>query len=182
MRILAALTAAAAATAIVATASPANANLLFYGADDLNYDTAHLRWEFSTPGGAYSGGIKQTADPVHRQLGWLKESAAGSTGWGSLGRTAKVAPPTPTGTKCTLRLSLRTETVGRTSTANVEVINPTTWTYLALNKVTVGNNWADVQTTDWYNGPETVYFRVSLFGDSTTKVLLIDDLYWKCAS
>ncbi|UQU65744.1 hypothetical protein COUCH_05345 [Couchioplanes caeruleus] len=174
-------------TALIATigtvagvCSPARAGLMYYGADNFNFAGSYVAWEFSTPGGPYSGGVKQTADPVHKGVGYLRESAAGGTGWGSLGRSATMAPATPSGTKCSIQASLRTETPGRTSTVNVEVIDPATWRYIALNRVTVGTEWAEVQTPDWVNGPTTVYFRVSLFGDASTKVLLIDDVYWKC--
>lgn len=48
---------------------------------------------------------------------------------------------------------------------NVEVINPSTWTYVALNSITIGGSgYGQYTVGPWTGGPNLVHFRVSLLG------------------
>ncbi|AGL18902.1 hypothetical protein [Actinoplanes sp. N902-109] len=160
-------------TSVLALAGPAHASL------DTDWDhfdnNAAARWQFSYSGSSYSGGVNSTG-----ANGWLAEFASGS-GWGSLGRSVYLWPVAYHSTSCGMQINLRTTTAGQTSKVNVEVIRPADWTYLSLKQVTVGNTAVNVQVPPWVNGPSTVYFRVSLLGDTSAKVLQIDDLFWACS-
>jgi hypothetical protein len=56
---------------------------------------------------------------------------------------------------CTARLY-----ISHIGTANIEVINPSNWTYLALNSLQ-GSSDYQLQSVSWRGGPSDVYFRVS---------------------
>ena len=64
---------------------------------------------------------------------------------------------------------------------NVEVIDPSTWNYLAVKTVTLsGNGYADYGTPTWKSTIDPVVFRVSLLanGDSWVRA---DDLGVTCS-
>ncbi len=63
---------------------------------------------------------------------------------------------------CTARLY-----ISHVGPANIEVINPSSWTYVALRSLpgTVVNY--QLQSVSWSGGPSDVYFRVSTVSDST---------------
>jgi hypothetical protein len=49
---------------------------------------------------------------------------------------------------------------------NVEVIDPTTWRYVALKSLATGTGGVyQFQTLAWRGGPSDVYFRVSIVGN-----------------
>jgi hypothetical protein len=65
---------------------------------------------------------------------------------------------------------------------NVEVIDPSTWTYVALNTVTIsGSGYRQYTVGPWTGGPNTVYMRVSLLGTGAYNLIRIDDLTVQCS-
>ena len=50
--------------------------------------------------------------------------------------------------------------------ANIEVINPTNWTYVALRSLPGTSTSYQFQSLSWVGGPTDVYFRVSTVSDS----------------
>lgn len=71
-------------------------------------------------------------------------------------------------------------------TVNVEVINPTDWTYIALSTVTLAANsgWQQISTRVWMPYTSDVYFRVSNISDDVQAYggeAWIDDFSVLCA-
>src|SRR4051812_43740482 len=62
---------------------------------------------------------------------------------------------------CTAHLYIR-----HIGAANIEVINPSNWTYLALNSLQGISGDYQLQSVSWNGGPSDVYFRVSTVPDS----------------
>jgi len=68
------------------------------------------------------------------------------------------------------------------ATLNVEVIEPASWTYIALNTVSLsGGGYTAVGVGPWTPGPVDVYFRVSLLGNGGRSQVRVDDLQVSCA-
>lgn len=64
---------------------------------------------------------------------------------------------------------------------NFEVINPATFTYLALQSVTLsGGGYTQIIVPAWSGGPNTVLVRVSLLGSGGFNSIRIDDLVVQC--
>jgi hypothetical protein len=67
------------------------------------------------------------------------------------------------------------------SKVNVEVINPSSWTYISLKTVTLtGGGYSQVTVPAWTGGPNTVYFRVSVLGNGGFSSVRADDLVVQC--
>jgi hypothetical protein len=65
---------------------------------------------------------------------------------------------------------------------NVEVIDPSSWTYVALNSVTItGGSYRQYTVGPWTGGPNTVYVRVSLLGTGAYNLVRVDDLTVQCS-
>jgi len=72
--------------------------------------------------------------------------------------------------------------VSHVGAVNIEVINPSNWTYVALSSLSGGSIYQS-QFLNWYGGPRDVYFRVSSV--STDPVLNpwahVDDITIDCS-
>ena len=65
---------------------------------------------------------------------------------------------------------------------NVEVINPSDWTYVSLHSVTIsGSGYRQYTVGPWTGGPNTVYVRVSLLGTGAYNLIRVDDLTVQCS-
>ncbi len=64
---------------------------------------------------------------------------------------------------------------------NVEVINPSTWTYISLRQVTLtGGGYTQYAVPSWTGGPNTVYVRIALVGSGAYQLVRVDDLVVQC--
>jgi hypothetical protein len=70
----------------------------------------------------------------------------------------------------------------RVGTVNVEVIDPSTWTYLALGTISSGESY-QLQSLNWWGGPTDVYFRVSIVStpERTDGWANVDDITIDCS-
>ena len=77
---------------------------------------------------------------------------------------------------CTARLY-----ISHIGVANIEVIDPSDWTYLALNSLQ-GSSGYQLQSVSWRGGPSNVYFRVSTVpsSDQQDPWANIDDITIDC--
>ncbi|GAA0562525.1 hypothetical protein GCM10010172_52180 [Paractinoplanes ferrugineus] len=67
------------------------------------------------------------------------------------------------------------------ASVNVEVIDPSTWTYISLKNVTLNSSsYTMVTVPPWTGGPNTVYFRVSLLGKGGFSSIRADDATIQC--
>jgi hypothetical protein len=65
---------------------------------------------------------------------------------------------------------------------NVEVIDPSSWTYVALHSVTLSGSGYRLYTVGpWTGGPNTVYVRISLLGTGAYNLVRVDDLTVQCS-
>lgn len=64
---------------------------------------------------------------------------------------------------------------------NIEVINPSTWTYVSMRQVTLtGAGYTQYTVPSWSGGPNTVYVRISLLGTGAYQLIRADDLVVQC--
>ncbi|GAA1748983.1 hypothetical protein [Luedemannella helvata] len=64
---------------------------------------------------------------------------------------------------------------------NIEVINPSTWTYISLRQVTLtGGGYTQYTVPSWTGGPNTVYVRIALVGSGAYQLIRADDLIVQC--
>jgi len=79
---------------------------------------------------------------------------------------------------CIARLYLK-----HVGAANIEVINPTSWTYVALKSLPGTATSYQFQFLSWIGGPSDVYFRVSTVSDSVQPDpwAYVDDITIECS-
>jgi hypothetical protein len=84
-------------------------------------------------------------------------------------------------TRCQFRASLNANPGSR---YNIEVINPATWTYIAVRNVTqpVGNTWSEISTA-WFTVPVVnVVLRVSYLPPTQNGLAFVDDFVLDCTT
>ena len=120
-------------------------------------------------------------DPWQARSGtrWASIEARASDSWFSVGRTVRLAPPT-TSASCAARMYVKVAA----GTVNVEVINPATWTYLAVSTVGVGGDYQRVTTGIWRaTTPADVVVRASVVragSPPTSAFANVDDVSVTC--
>lgn len=166
----AALTIAAVTTAVViGAAGTAHANM-WQLTDNFDSNPA-ATWKIGGEGGFNTSPTTSA---------WLRKSD--NSGWAEVGRTVHLTPAQFHRAECAASISLRASADGSTSTVNIEVIDPSSWTYIALNKVSVtGSNFQQFNVGPWTPGPVDVYFRVSLLAAGSYRYLGVDSLVVSCA-
>ncbi len=134
-----------------------------------SFDTDGV-WSFGSVGvtGPYSyssgfGGIDHYSPTTHsgKSSGYVDLLDA-NTGYVWAGRTVHLTPAQVHSATCYAGIWILP---GNGTSWNIEVINPTTWTYLALKSVTLTNTtgaYQFVMVGPWTTGPTDVYFRVAL--------------------
>ncbi len=162
------------AAIVVGAAGTAHANL-WQLTDTFDSDPGS-RWSTETYGSGSAGIVTSGGNT----FGYLVKNDA--EGFSSIGRTVHLTPAQFHPAQCAAAISLRASVDGSTSTVNVEVINPTSWTYIALQQVRVtGSNFQNFNVGPWTPGPVDVYFRVSLLNAGSYRYLGVDDLVVQCA-
>lgn len=100
------------------------------------------------------------------------------TGWSSVGRSVYLTPAQLHQSSCGAGIYIAALSGAR---LNFEVINPSTWTYVALKTVTLsGGGYTLVTVGPWVPGPTTVFIRVSLLGSGAFNAVRVDDLIVQC--
>lgn len=100
------------------------------------------------------------------------------TGFSSVGRSVYLTPAQLHQSSCGAAIYISALSG---SQLNFEVINPSTWTYIALKTVTLsGGGYTLVTVGPWVPGPLTVFIRVSLLGNGGFSAVRVDDLLVQC--
>jgi len=146
--------------------------------DGFESDPAGL-WTFGgSPACGVCGSIRE--DPWQARTGnrWASIEAMAADSWFSAARTVRLSPPASSAT-CVLWMYVKVPA----GTVNVEVINPATWTYLAVTSVGVSTDYRQVTTPTWRTAPADVVVRASVVraGDPpTTAFANVDDVTVRC--
>lgn len=155
---------------LVGTAAPASAAIItvqdgFEGAQAANWSFTHV--------GDGTGGISTLQARTGAQDGFISMR---STGFSSVGRRVFL-PPT---TSCTAGIWVNP--VLANQQINFEIIEPNSFTYVALQTVVLsGSAPYTFISTSWNHGPTDVLVRVSLIGvNGTTLAAWVDDLGILC--
>jgi hypothetical protein len=131
--------------------------------------------------GTGSGGFEINQGTANRgqNNAWLRSQ----TGWSAVGKNLLIGPAANNRfVRCNAAFVVSSLTGA--SQLNVEVIDPSTWNYLAVKTVTVSStSYVTVGTDSWHAGasPNPVYVRISLLGNgSTTSTVRVDDMNVVC--
>jgi hypothetical protein len=172
---------------VVAVAAPAHATTLTILTDDFETSANRSNWQFSNSGGDGWGQF-DFPSPAHSGsvFGELFSPWYDAGGWSAMSRTLTRA--WWAGNSCNVFVWLASRD---NATVNVEVIDPNTWTYMALKTVTVQTetraeplHYIQVMTPAFTPNPSSFVFRVSVVntdGDYSRRVL-VDDVKYTCAS
>ncbi|MEU1586977.1 hypothetical protein [Micromonospora sp. NPDC005710] len=133
-------------------------------------------WEFHRSGagsGAYELGAGTARSGSNNAI--LTTSAGG---WSGVGKLLTVRPRTA-GHSTTCGGGFFVRAVSGPAVLNVEVIDPASWTYLALRTVRITDTvWRRHDVASYANGPSQVFVRVSLLGGSGA--VRVDDMAFQC--
>jgi hypothetical protein len=152
------------------TASPASAAIITV--QDGFEGTQAANWSFSHVGDG-TGGLSSLQTHTGVRDGFLSMRSAG---FSSVGRRVNL-PPT---TNCTA--GIHVNPVLATQQINFEIIEPSSFTYVALKTVVLsGDAPYTFVSTQWSHGPTNVLVRVSLIGNGSTQLgAWVDDLGILC--
>jgi hypothetical protein len=143
---------------------PAPAQASWTLTDNLESASAPSTWVFSGVGAGGGGLEYNTTAHSGTNLAWLESFDESS--WMSGGRSVHLGVAAGS---CSASVFIRP--LGRTR-VNVEVIDPATWTYIALKSVTIGVSnggyqpYQQIFVASWTVSKLDVFFRVSLLGSS----------------
>jgi len=175
---------ALALTAALLPAAPAQA-LTITTTDGFETSPAST-WSIGGNGsGTRTGGFGTFLGAPHSgsNLAWLR--VQNGTGWMSVRRTVSASTALAMPISCTLKFWLLSSTGSR---ANVEVIRPSDWTYLALNQATANGSWQQFTAGPFDPSPAftggdiqmTVRVAVLGRGAGTDSRLRVDDMSFSC--
>jgi hypothetical protein len=97
----------------------------------------------------------------------------------SVGKTVHLTPAQFHSARCAAQVY-----VAALGPANVnfEIIDPPTWTYIALRSVHLtGGGYTAVEVGPWVPGPIDVYVRISLVGTGGFSAVRVDDMQVQCS-
>ncbi|MBM7075142.1 hypothetical protein [Micromonospora humida] len=160
--------------ALTVAVSPAQADL-WQHTDGFESSPAAV-WEFHRSG-AGSGAFELGAGKAHSGANnAILTTSAG--GWSGVGKLLTVRPRTA-GHNTTCGGGFFVQAVSGPAVLNVEVIDPASWTYLALRTVRITDTvWRRHDVASYANGPSQVFVRVSLLGGSGP--VRVDDMAFQC--
>jgi hypothetical protein len=103
------------------------------------------------------------------------------TDWYGVGRTVHVTPKeVHADANCSAGFQI-TPVGAAVTLLNIEVIDPDTWDYLALQTVRISSNgWRLVTSPGWTGGPVNVFVRVSMLAGRGFAPIRVDDLTVQC--
>jgi hypothetical protein len=162
---------------VVATGAPAHAA---NGSLSDDFEAADAGKVWQSEDGMYNmvPANPDSHSPSHTgYLNWTRLES-----WTSLGRAVHLPAVPGPGTRCKASIWIETLPFAPTDDleVNVEVINPTDWTYISLRTVTLaaGSGWQQISVPFWTPYTLDVYFRISnLTGRGSA---LFDDLRVTC--
>lgn len=101
-------------------------------------------------------------------------------GWSAVGRMVRLTPALSHRSSCGAQVWLQEKPGVR---VNIEIIDPSDWTYIALRQVTMpaGYPWTAYSVGPWTPGPVDVVFRVSVLSDGGYARMKVDDLTVTCS-
>lgn len=140
------------------------------------------RFTFASDGGAgnfvSSVATPETPSKAHSPTRYADLSSGGFYGtWSSVGRTVTISALVANRPVC--RFSAYT--YSGSQYFNIEVIDPSTWTYVAVKKVRGGNwTWGRMSTDTFIPSTARVFVRVSLLGPSYLALGFVDDFHISC--
>jgi hypothetical protein len=102
------------------------------------------------------------------------------TGWSSVGRTVNFTPY-QSGRTLNCAANIYIQPIIGTSKINFEVIDPSTWRYIALKTVTLtGGSYNAVSVGPFIPARKDAFVRVSLLGNGSASAARVDDLTVQC--
>jgi hypothetical protein len=101
------------------------------------------------------------------------------TGWSSVGRTVQFTPYLP-GRTLNCGAQIYIQPVIGSSKLNFEVIDPSTWRYVALKTVTLTGGSYQAVAVPFVPARKDLFVRVSLLGNGSTSAARVDDLTVSC--
>jgi hypothetical protein len=157
---------------VAATAGPASASVIAMS-DSFEGPDAFVNWHF-THTGTGVGGFSSLQTRTGTRDAFL---AMQSEGFSSVGRTVHLTHPQ----HCVAAIWVNP--ASSYQLVNFEIIEPTSFTYVALKSMTLSPSAPYTQFgVEWFNGPADVLVRVSLIGNGpgTTVSAWVDDLGINC--
>ncbi|MFC4533591.1 hypothetical protein [Sphaerisporangium dianthi] len=120
------------------------------------------RWTFTANGGCGGPVFGGSSSTPRTGSGWASMWAYTKGDWCALGRTIHLTPVSAhPGARCTA--GVWTELWGEMASFNLEVIDPDTWTYIALKSIT--QDWVhgwELQTVSWTAQRSDVVLRFAV--------------------
>jgi hypothetical protein len=155
-----------------AVAAPAHAQQFIMVQD--GFEASSGFWKFQKSG-VGNGGIETDVGYARegRRNGWLTVES----GWSSVGRPATLR----NGTSIRCSAWIYVQTPG--ATLNVEIIDPATWNYIALETHTVastGSGYTLLDVGPWRADIKQVQFRVAVLAGGTSSWVRLDDMGVQC--
>src|SRR3954452_21513211 len=171
---------------VVALAAPANAATVTLVNDDMEASASLSNWQFWSTGSglgqfdccypSHSGNVyAELISPMYDAGGWTEMSRTLTRAWSA-------------GNSCSVSVWLASRD---NATVNVEVIDPSTWTYMALKTVTVQTetravpiHYIQVTTPTFAPNPSPFLFRVSVLNQTGDfgRMVYVDDFTYTCSS
>jgi hypothetical protein len=164
---------------VLATGAPAHAASTGTLSDNFEAPDAGSVWTMEHGDGAIVEYSSTAHSPSHEAYGpWAPPG-----GWSSVGRSIYLPVVLNSTSRCSVTIWVRPLGVTR---FNVEVINPSDWTYISLRTVTLGTSsgyqpYQQISVPTWTPHTRDVVFRVSQIDIGTDTVgANIDDLKVAC--
>ena len=173
-RSIAAAAAFAAAMCVLPSAQAARSRTVL--SDDFENIPA-ASWSFAGEGTHYEDFGRELGSPHSGNQ--QAELAVWGPGWSSVGRPVQINTAGSNPSLCSASFYLLSVT---DSLVNVEVIDPSTWTYATVQQVQAGHDWARYSSGWWTPGATDVFVRVSVLGgdnDGENRVMA-DDMQVTC--
>jgi hypothetical protein len=174
-RFIAAVTAFSAAMYVLPSAYAARTGFVVFDGFE---DNPAASWSFAGDGTHYGDFGHDLGSPHSgSQLAWLNVFGPG---WSSVGREVQIDTSAYTPSTCSASFYLLSVT---DSLVNVEVIDPSTWTYVTVQQVQAGPDWASYSSGWWTPGATDVFVRVSVLGTGggdTEDRVMVDDMQVRC--
>jgi len=168
------------AAVVLLWAAPANAFTVFTMHD--SFEANPTNWTFQRSGTG-DGKISYDSRIAHTGSGFANISSMGSGAFSSVGLPVHL---TPGATFCTLSAVFSPESFSPDghNYVNMEVINPTSWTYIALKTLDFRSIsvWP-AESLTWIQSATDIYIRFSVLGSTDWRIRTwIDDVSVTCSS
>jgi hypothetical protein len=139
-------------------------------------DTVPPLWFFDGQG-TFSGSIIENVQKSASGYRFARISAL--NGWSSVGRKMSVPTAHADVVSCIASAYVRPLTSGRVT---VEVIDPSTWTYLALGSYTLhaSSNYSWLPAPSWFSHRLDAVVRITVVGGGTTNTAYVDWVQVRC--